>query len=88
MATDGLVAILVLDLTATKEPGAHIMDNHAAQPSMDSSPLPTDDRPATDRSLPATRHPILSRLMEEVRNEHTAEAGYDRVHNRHNRAGR
>ena len=36
----------------------------------------------------ATRHPVLSRLMEEVRNEQNAKAGYDRVHNRHNRGGR
>ena len=33
----------------------------------------------------STDHPILSRLIEEVRNERRVEAGYDRVHNRHNR---
>ena len=30
-------------------------------------------------------HPVLSRLMDEVRNERGVESRYDRVHNRHNR---
>ena len=30
-------------------------------------------------------HPVLSRLIEEVRSERSVEARYDRVHNRHNR---
>ena len=34
---------------------------------------------------PAAAHPVLSRLLEEVRNERDVEASYDRVHNRHNR---
>ena len=88
MLANGLLAILVLGRTATKEAGAQTMDNHAAQPPLDSSPPSTDDRPSTDRPVLATRHPVLSRLMEEVRNEHNAKAGYDRVHNRHNRGGR
>lgn len=29
--------------------------------------------------------PVLSRLLDEVRNERKVEARYDRVHNRHNR---
>lgn len=33
----------------------------------------------------ALAHPVLSRLVEEVRNEGRTEANYDRVHNRHNR---
>ena len=33
----------------------------------------------------AINHPVLSRLMEEVRNEADVESRYDRVHNRHNR---
>ena len=33
----------------------------------------------------AVHHPVLSRLMEEVRNERRVESRYDRVHNRHNR---
>ena len=88
MPTDGLFAILVLGQTARKEAGAYTMENHAAQPSLDSSPPSTDARPGPERSLAATRHPVLSRLMEEVRNDHNAEASYDRVHNRHNRGGR
>ncbi len=39
------------------------------------------ERPSPD----AARHPVLSRLIEEVRNERHVEARYDRVHNRHNR---
>ena len=88
MLDNGLSAILALGRTATQEAGAQTMDNHAAQPSPDSSPPSTEDRPSTDRSVLAARHPVLSRLMEEVRNECNAKAGYDRVHNRHNRAGR
>ena len=34
---------------------------------------------------PAAAHPVLSRLLEEVRNDRDVEASYDRVHNRHNR---
>ena len=30
-------------------------------------------------------HPVLSRLLEEVRNEKRVDAAYDRVHHRHNR---
>lgn len=87
MPANGLSAILVLGRTATKKDGAQTMDNHATQPSLDSSSPSTDDRLSTDQPIPATHHPVLSRLMEEVRNEHNAKAGYDRVHNRHNRGG-
>ena len=46
--------------------------------------------PSQGRSSPGTTasgvtHPVLSRLLEEVRNEKRVEATYDRVHNRHNR---
>ena len=43
------------------------------------------EEPGEEVSTPAARHPVLSRLMEEVRNERGVEAAYDRVHNRHNR---
>lgn len=33
----------------------------------------------------AIEHPVLSRLLEEVRNEADVESRYDRMHNRHNR---
>ncbi len=33
----------------------------------------------------AVDHPVLSRLIEEVRNDTATESAYDRVHNRHNR---
>ena len=43
------------------------------------------DRSRAEAPVPAATHPVLSRLMEEVRNERHVEARYDRVHNRHNR---
>ena len=50
---------------------------------------PVPESPATsipERPSPdAARHPVLSRLIEEVRNERHVETRYDRVHNRHNR---
>ena len=42
-------------------------------------------RIGSEEAGPAAAHPVLSRLMEEVRNERSVEASYDRVHNRHNR---
>ena len=60
---------------------------------IDQSPPTASARSAAN--LPATRkkgasgrvidHPVLSRLMDEVRNEKGTEASYDRVHHRHNR---
>ena len=34
----------------------------------------------------AEDHPVLSRLIEEVRNEQNTPVAYDRVHSRHNRS--
>ena len=42
-------------------------------------------RSSAEGTTPAAEHPVLSRLLEEVRNERHVEASYDRVHNRHNR---
>lgn len=42
-------------------------------------------RAPKEAAPPAAAHPVLSRLLEEVRNERNVEASYDRVHNRHNR---
>ena len=42
-------------------------------------------RSSAEGTTPAAEHPVLSRLLEEVRNERRVEASYDRVHNRHNR---
>ena len=61
------------------------MDHRIVHPSSESSAAPTHDRSSTEPSAPAASHPVLSRLMEEVRNERHVEARYDRVHNRHNR---
>ena len=60
---------------------------------IDKPPPPVSARPAAnsaqnrnvDTSAKAIDHPVLSRLMEEVRNEGGVESRYDRVHNRHNR---
>lgn len=61
---------------------------------------PIDQRPPTVSARPAAHspetrnkgtsarvieHPVLSRLIDEVRNEKGAEVRYDRVHHRHNR---
>ena len=61
------------------------MDHRIEQPSSGSHAAPTRDRPGATSPAPASTHPVLSRLMEEVRNERHVEARYDRVHNRHNR---
>ena len=61
------------------------MENHIAQPSPESSAPANEDHSNTAPSVPAERHPVLARLMEEVRNERSVAASYDRVHHRHNR---
>ena len=61
------------------------MDNRTVQPSSESPATSIRARPSADSPVRAATHPVLSRLMEEVRNERHVEARYDRVHNRHNR---
>ena len=61
------------------------MDHRIPQPSSGPPAASTLDRSSTESSASTTTHPVLSRLMEEVRNESRVEARYDRVHNRHNR---
>ena len=61
------------------------MDHRIVQPSSEPPVALTHDRSSADSPAPAATHPVLSRLMEEVRNERHVEARYDRVHNRHNR---
>ena len=61
------------------------MENRIAQPSSESPAVSTRPRASAESSVAAEKHPVLSRLMEEVRNEKRVEAAYDRVHNRHNR---
>ena len=61
------------------------MDHRIVHPSSESPAAPTDDRSSAETPAPAATHPVLSRLMEEVRNERHVEARYDRVHHRHNR---
>ena len=61
------------------------MDHRIPHRSAASPVTSTHDRSDGKSPLPAAAHPVLSRLMEEVRNERNVEARYDRVHNRHNR---
>ena len=64
------------------------MDHPINQPSQPTSKRPAASAPDNlDRGAPVRTidHPVLARLIKEVRNEHGVEAGYDRVHNRHNR---
>ena len=61
------------------------MNQPAPQIRPESPAVPTPNHPEAPASVPATGHPVLSRLIEEVRNEANVGSGYDRVHNRHNR---
>ena len=61
------------------------MDHLTRQPTTDSPAGSTHGRSSTESPVPATTHPVLSRLLEEVRNERHVDGVYDRVHNRHNR---
>ena len=61
------------------------MDHPMKQPSSELRALSTLDRSSAEVPASAVTHPVLSRLLEEVRNAKRVEAAYDRVHNRHNR---
>ena len=61
------------------------MNPRIARPSPVSPEATTPPRTSPEKAAPAAAHPVLSRLMEEVRNKRNVEASYDRVHNRHNR---
>lgn len=59
------------------------MDHRTAipQPASKTDSLPPMETP----SASSAKHPVLARLLDEVRNENRVEVAYDRVHNRHNR---
>ena len=61
------------------------MNHHIVQPTSKSPTASAQERSSTDMPDSGAQHPVLSRLMEEVRNERQVEARYDRVHHRHNR---
>ena len=61
------------------------MDHRIVQPSSELPVASTNDRSSAEAPASTVTHPILSRLLEEVRNEKRVQATYDRVHNRHNR---
>ena len=61
------------------------MDPCIARPSSESPEATIRRRSNPEKAAPAAAHPVLSRLMEEVRIGRNVEASYDRVHNRHNR---
>ena len=67
------------------QPGDIHMDQPTDQPSSESPKPSTYDRSSADAPRSGVTHPVLSRLLEEVRNAKRVEAAYDRVHNRHNR---
>ena len=62
------------------------MAHRFEQPSSESPVAPIHDRSSAETPVPAATHPVLSRLVEEVRNERHVEAAYDRTHHRHNRS--
>ena len=61
------------------------MDHRLEQPSPESQGTSTHDRSHAGTPVFDPAHPVLSRLLKEVRNERRVETAYDRVHNRHNR---
>ena len=64
------------------------MDHRLEQPSSESPAASAYDGARAEPPASAVTHPVLSRLLEEVRNDKRVDAAYDRVHNRHNRGGR
>ena len=60
------------------------MNQPAPQLRPESPAVPTPNRPEAPASVPATGHPVLSRLIEEVRNGVDVGSGYGRLSNRHN----
>lgn len=61
------------------------MDQTTEQPSSEMAFHLNQGQSGADSASSGVPHPVLSRLVEEVRNEKRVEAAYDRVHNRHNR---
>ena len=61
------------------------MDHRFEQPTSEPQGTSTPDRSRAGTPVFDPAHPVLSRLVEEVRNERRVETAYDRVHNRHNR---
>ena len=61
------------------------MNRTMPPPSSESLAPASRQRSGNEGTIPADEHPVLSRLLAEVRNERHVEASYDRVHNRHNR---
>ena len=66
-------------------PGDTLMDHRIAQPTPEASAVTIHDQSSAEPSPNPIEHPVLSRLLDEVRNEKPVGAAYDRVHNRHNR---
>ena len=61
------------------------MNNRNTKPLTESPSSSTPEISPMQPSALAVGHPVLTRLIEEVRNDGHIEASYDRVHNRHNR---
>ena len=61
------------------------MDRLIEQPSSESTDSQTHGNSTARPPDVSLSHPVLSRLLEEVKNEKRVDAAYDRVHHRHNR---
>ena len=79
------VAVSVHGPIPSMRTGGIIVDYPIVQPTSELPTASMQESSSTGAAVPPTAHPVLSRLMEEVRNERHVEARYDRVHNRHNR---
>lgn len=67
------------------ELGGTLVEHQTIESSSETPKVGTSTQPSEAVQAGAVIHPVLSRLMEEVRNEKTVDARYDRAHNRHNR---
>lgn len=59
------------------------MENNAVSPAHLEPSAATGT--SASRSPQVEQNPVLSRLLDEVRNDRDTSSSYDRVHNRHNR---
>lgn len=97
LVVDSLVSIIEAGLswlqcgglTGAHAPALSLGDiamNRTILPPSSEPPAPANrQRSSAEGTAPVADHPVLSRLLAEVRNERHVEASYDRVHNRHNR---
>lgn len=73
------------DPSSSIELGGTLVNHQSFESSPEMPTAGTSAQPSKATQVDAGTHPVLSRLLEEVRNEKSVETRYDRVHNRHNR---